>query len=100
MIGSVGSVAQQTIGAHFRTEQTGGGCEALVATLEGGATLVLAWEFNAPVFGDEGVVANLYAPGHWEGDGDVGQDEPLRSVEQMEMLTEGNLPALILAVLS
>lgn len=66
---TVAKVAKSMIGTPFRIEQTGGGCEALVATLEGGWTVVLCANLSVPQWGDEGTSAALYAPGAWDDGG-------------------------------
>jgi hypothetical protein len=77
-------------------EQTGGGCTALVAELEGGFTFVLCSNLSAPSWGDEGTSAAIYAPGDWHGDG---QPPALREAWTEEPLSPEVLNQLLLDAL-
>lgn len=79
---TVAEVAQRAIGASFRVEGTGGGCEALVATLEGGAHLVICDNLSVPEWGDRDTSVGFYPAGAWDDSAfpatvDEWQDEPL-----------------------
>lgn len=94
---TVGGIAYEATGARFRTEQTGGGCTVLAATLEGGATLVLCSNLSAPQMGDEGTTAALFARGEWQGEE---QADPIRDAWTDEPLTAAAVRTLIAAVLA
>jgi hypothetical protein len=68
---NVQTIAREITGASFVTEGTGGNCEALVARLEGGMTLVLCSNLSVPQWGDRDTSVALYTPGSWD---DGGQD--------------------------
>lgn len=84
-------VIKLCVGVHPYVEQTGGGCEALVAPLEGGAHLVVTSDLALPWWGSSTTTVCLYLPGQWD---DSGQD-PAGAAWSGEPLTRELLGWLI-----
>lgn len=65
---SVADVARAETGSEWRVDQTGGGCEALSTTLEGGYVLVICSNLSVPEWGDTDTSLGAYRFGAWHGE--------------------------------
>lgn len=88
-------VTAAALGTRARVEHTGGGCEALVAPLEGGGHLVVCDNLSAPVWGDTDTAVAVFRRGAWQNGG-----EPIASAFGEDPLTPERLLDLIEAALA